>query len=297
MPGDFGTLWAPCEMRDLEEYFRPRSAREAVELKRQFGNEALYLAGGTDVMVHKPSQIRAVIDIAHTGLDFVHSESDCYVIGGCALLRDVERELDQVAGGMMRAAIRETAPWLIRNAATLAGNLANASPAADSVPALIALDAELELLGDHAEIVPVASILQGPHRTSLGDRLIRSIRITRSAGERIGVFIKHSRSKSDIAQVNLALCLRLDGGIMRDVRIVLGAVAPTAMRAYEAEKSLEGQPFDAVRLPELEEAVRAEVRPISDWRASEEYRRRISGVLARRALEQLIGLDGKDEVA
>ncbi len=284
-------------MRDLEEYFRPETPEEAVEIKNRFGHEAIYLAGGSDILVHRPRNVRAVIDIRHCGLRFERTEGDWHVIGGAARLCDVETSFGHLAGGMLGIAVRETAPWLIRNAATLVGNLVNASPAADSVPALLALDAELELLGDQGGVVPAGSILLGPHRTSLGNRLVRSIRIPRTAADRTGAFIKQSRSKSDIAQVNVAVTLRLDSHVARDVRVVVGAAAPTAIRAHEAETLLEGRVLDDRALAEVELSVRAEVRPISDWRASEEYRRRIAGVLTRRALERIVELNGKDEVA
>jgi carbon-monoxide dehydrogenase medium subunit len=276
-------------MRELREYFRPRSAEEAVDIKKRYGPQAVYLGGGSDLLVHRPRHVEAAIDIRHAGIGYVRQEDDAWVIGGGALLRNVEREAGHVAGGMLGAAVRDTAPWLIRNAATLAGNIANASPAADSVPALLALDAELVLLDSQDERVPVGDVLVGPHRTSLGDRLIREIRIPRSAADKRAAFMKHARSKSDIAQVNLAVIATLDDGVVRDVRIALGAVAPVAMRASRAESLLEGQRLSPELLRQMEETVRSEVQPISDWRASEEYRRRMSGVLARRALERIYG--------
>jgi carbon-monoxide dehydrogenase medium subunit len=189
---------------------------------------------------------------------------------------------------MLRSAIRETAPWLIRNAATVAGNIANASPAADSVPALMALDAQLVLLGPEEETATIEDVLVGPHRTTLGHRLIKDIRILPEAQRRRAAFIKFARSKSDICQVNVAVAFLAEGNVVRDVRIALGAVAPTAIRARRAEAMLEGQSVSGDLLAEVEQAVQAEVSPISDWRASEEYRRRMSGVLVRRAIGQAL---------
>lgn len=284
-------------MKNLEEYRRPQSPEEAVDIKLQYGAGAVYLGGGTDLLVHKPPHVRVAIDIRHAGMDEVDLRPEGAVIGGGALLRQVEQSLAGVAGGMLARAVRETAPWLIRNAATLAGNIANASPAADSVPALIALDARLHLLGDGDEDVSVEDVLAGPHRTTLGDRLIRHIVVPSAALNRSGVFIKHARSKSDIAQVNLAMAARPDNGRLRDVRIALGAVAPTAIRVREAEETAEGQEPNEALGRRVEEVVAAAVLPISDWRASADYRRRISGVLARRALLRIGGLDGRERDA
>ncbi|MGH2441977.1 MAG: FAD binding domain-containing protein [Chloroflexota bacterium] len=284
-------------MRYLTEYFRPSTPQEAVELKRQFGAAAAYLAGGSDLMVSRSESLQAVIDIRHAGLDTLQRNGNGWTIGGAALLCDVEDELKEVAGGMLREAVRETAPWLIRNAATLAGNLANASPAADSVPALLALDAELTLLGNGEETVPAASVLAGPHVTTLGDRLIVAVHISSTAAARYAAFAKHSRSKSDIAQVNMAVALRIDNGIARDVRIALGAVAPTAIRARNAEALLEGRELAAAPLQEIQAAVAQEISPISDWRASADYRRRAGSVQVRRGLERIMKQAGLGETS
>lgn len=277
-------------MQNLKEYLRPSSAEEAVARKAEYGACARYLVGGSDLLVHRPTEVTVAIDIRHAGLNDVGFEGDETVIGGAATLRDAETVLSDVAGGMLREALRNTAPWLVRNAASVAGNIANASPAADAIPALLALDAVLVLQGGNGEErTTMEKIFLGPHRTSLGDRLIRQIRLPAEARRRRAAFIKLSRSKSDIAQVNVAVSLVEDGETVRDARIALGAVAPTAIRLREAEELLEGKRVDGSLLSELEQAVAEGVRPIDDWRASAAYRRRMSGVLARRALERALG--------
>jgi probable selenate reductase FAD-binding subunit len=274
-------------MRNLKEYLRPGSAAEAVSLKQQYGSRAVYLAGGSDLLVHRLPEIETAIDIRHADLGYVLDGGDELVIGGAALLRDAEKAVAGLAGNMLTLAFRDTAPWLIRNAATVAGNIANASPAADSVPALLAVDADLLLLGQREERVPLGDILTGPHRTSLGDRLIREIRVPGSVTRRRGRFTKLARSHSDIAQVNVAVSFIEDGGVLRDVRIALGAVAPTAVRAGSAEALVEGRTAADVDPMKIEQAVQEDIAPISDWRASAEYRSRIAGVLVRRAIQSL----------
>lgn len=276
-------------MRNLKNYYRPSSPEEAVAIKQEQGEKGAYLGGGTDLMVHKHPRIEAVVDIRHAGLGYVRRDGDHFSIGGAALLREAEQGVIELADGMLTEALRETAPWLIRNAATVSGNIANASPAADSVPALMALDAELVVMDGGVSTVRIPDILEGPHRTNLGDKLILEIRIPASA--RRGRFFKHARSKSDIAQVNVAVAASVEGESLHDVRIVLGAVAPTAMRASQAESLAEGQRLSPELLREVERTVREEVRPISDWRAGEAYRRRISGILVRRALQGLVSND------
>jgi aerobic carbon-monoxide dehydrogenase medium subunit len=263
---------------------RPTSVDEAVRLKREMGERAVYLAGGTDLLVLQPSQVERAIDIRHAGIGHAERTGEWFVIGGGALLRDAEEAMRPVCSGMLRRALRDTAPWLIRNAATVAGNIANASPAADAVPALLALDAQLRLGQDDSDEVSLESIFVAPHRTTLGDRLIHEIHIPEHTANQQGCFIKLARSKSDIALVNIAVAFDRDGDQLRNVRIALGAVAPFPIRATAAEATLEGESPSTEILAEVERQVRDEVRPISDWRASAEYRTRMSGVLARRAI-------------
>ncbi len=274
-------------MQNLKEYLRPGSATEAVRMKQQYGRRAVYLAGGSDLLVHRPPHVEVAVDILHADLGYVLDGGDDLVIGGAALLRDAEIAVAGLTGNMLALAFRDTAPWLIRNSATVAGNIANASPAADSVPALLAVDAELLVLGDREERVMLSDVLVGPHQTTLGDRLIREIRIPQSVIRRRGIFKKLARSHSDIAQVNMAVSYIDDGDLVKDVRIAVGAVAPTAVRATGAEALVEGHAPADVDLDRVEKAVRDGIAPISDWRASAEYRSRMAGVLVRQALQSL----------
>jgi CO/xanthine dehydrogenase FAD-binding subunit len=270
-------------MKDLRDYRRAATADEAVALKREFGATAVYMGGSTDLLVGRPAGIEVAIDIRHADFGYARREGDRLAIGGAALLRDAEAAAGNSVSGMLRRAFRETAPWLIRNAATVSGNIANASPSADSVPALMALETVLVLQGETVDEVGVEDVLVGPHVTSLGDRLIREIRV-HLPPSRVGHFTKLARSHSDIALVNLAVAFDRVDGVARNVRIALGCVAPTAMRARSAEAALEGtQPTPDV-LAGVEAAVRDDVRPITDFRASADYRRRMSGVLVRRAI-------------
>lgn len=271
----------------VQRYHRASSAAEAYELKREAGERAAYLAGGTDVMVHRPRNIEILIDLRHAGLDAIRLRESRLLIGAAAPLYRVEEAVCSVAGGILAAAVRENGPWLIRNVATLAGNIANASPAADSVPALLALDAQLHLVGETAERVPLAAILEGPHRTVLGNRLIEAIEVPLDA-QRRGHFHKLARSASDIAQVNVAVTARWEGDRFRQPRIVLGAVAPVPMRARQAEALLEGNEVTETLLREVAQVAGEETRPLSDWRASADYRRRTAGVLVYRALQALV---------
>jgi probable selenate reductase FAD-binding subunit len=270
----------------IQEYVRAGSIEEALALKAQLGEKAFFLAGGTDVLVFTPPDATTAIDITRLGLDGVRRENGAVLIGATAILRDVERhpEITTIADGALVEAIRETGPWLIRNAGTLAGNLCNASPSADSVPMLLALDATVTL--SDGRTIPLDQFLIGPHKTILGNELATQIRI--EPRSRRGHFHKLSRSKSDIAQVNLAVTARLEDNRLFDVRIALGSVGPTAVRARQSEGLLEGEAVAPALLDRLTALVRTEISPIDDWRATAEYRRHAAGVMVARAVRSLL---------
>jgi carbon-monoxide dehydrogenase medium subunit len=255
--------------------------------KTERGDTARYLAGGTDVLVIKPDQVTSVIDVMHLGLDAVEQDNGAITIGSTALLRDIERHaaVTAVADGVLAEAIRETAPWLIRNQATLIGNLCNASPSADSAPMLLALDAEVRLA--NGRVVPLDEFFVAPHRTVLTNELVVDIRIF--PREREARYTKLARSHSDIALVDVAVTARREGSRLQDVRIALGSVAPTPVRARESERLLEDQHVTEGLLNEVMSLVRTEVRPINDWRTSAQYRRHAAGMLVRRAVDGLAG--------
>jgi CO/xanthine dehydrogenase FAD-binding subunit len=149
---------------------------------------------------------------------------------------------------------------------------------------LLALDAALTLADGRS--IPIDEFFTGPHRTMLGDELVTHIWL--QGRGRAGHFHKLSRSKSDIAQVNLAVTARVEGDIMRDVRIALGSVGPTPLRARDSERLLEGNAVTTDLLERLKTKVRSEISPIDDWRATAAYRRHAAGVMVVRAVQALL---------
>jgi len=269
----------------LREYLRPNTVDQALAAKQERGTTARYLAGGTDLVVFKPADVTCAIDITRLDLAGVHTENGALVIGATTLLRDIERHpaVAGITAGALLEALRETGPWLIRNQATLAGNLCNASPAADSAPMLLALDAELVL--SDGRVIALDRFFVGPHRTILRDELVLELRL--HPRDRAGSYHKQARSKSDIALVDVAVTARRENGRFTEVRVALACVAPTPIRARETEALLEGRAVDEELLSAVERSVRQEIRPIDDWRTTAAYRSHAAGVLTRRAVAAL----------
>ncbi len=198
---------------------------------------------------------------------------------------------------MASAAVAQFAPALpaacavvggpqIRNRGTLGGNLANASPAADTVPPLYAADAVVELVSvSSRRDVPITAFFTGPRRSVLArDELILGVRIPRRAGVR-GAFLRlGQRQAQAISKVSVAVGIAFRDGRPEWVRVALGSVAPTVVRAPRAEQVLLAGGPDALR--QAREIVMEEIAPIDDLRSTREYRRQMAGILLERAMRK-----------
>jgi carbon-monoxide dehydrogenase small subunit/xanthine dehydrogenase small subunit len=268
--------------------FRPRSLDEALELLAQRPGELRPLAGGTDALVKAKD---GLLDYASffdvSGLRELREieEHNAFVRIGAAVTHS------ELIGSPLVARYAPALPHAcaviggpqIRNRGTLGGNLANASPAADTLPALYAADATVELcsISERREL-PVADLFTGPRQTCMApDELILAVRVPKRQGLR-GAFLRlGQRQAQAISKVSVAVTAAFEDGVASDVRVALGAVAPTVIRVPEAEQAL--QRGGATALDEAVAAVREAVKPIDDLRSTKEYRRAMSGVLLRRA--------------
>jgi aerobic carbon-monoxide dehydrogenase medium subunit len=181
----------------------------------------------------------------------------------------------------------------VRNVGTVGGNVVNASPAADVVPVLLALDAAVECASpDGVRTLPLENFLVGPGQTARRPgELITAVRFARPDGEWATAFLKAGRRRAmEISVVCVAACLTLDARRerCRDARIALGAVAPTTMRARAAERALNGAALTEAAFREAGRAAAAECRPISDVRASARYRALLVETLVPRALARCL---------
>ncbi len=179
----------------------------------------------------------------------------------------------------------------IRNQATLGGNLCNAAPSADTAPPLLVLGATAKIVGKEGEkIVPLEAFFVGPGQTVLGqDHLLAEIQVPNPLAHSGGVYLKQKRRQgADLAVVGVAALVVMEGKVLRDVKIVLGAVAPTPIRARKAEEILKGRKLDQELLEKSGQAAAEEASPIDDIRGSADYRRELLAVLTKRAMAQAI---------
>ncbi len=278
------------------EYLEPKSMQQALEWLNAYRARARILAGGTDMYLRLRKGVFLpdyVIDLKRVpDLDYITATREGGVqIGPTALQENVARSL---LIRQIYPALAEAAGWVgsvqTRNRATLVGNLCNASPAADTAPAILSYGAQVKIASINGERrVPLEEFFVGPGKTVLQDNeLVAEIVLPAPAPHTGAAFFRRTRTAMDIAVVCGAAMLTVANGTCQDARIALGAVGPTPMRALRAESALRGQ---ALTEPLIEEAGRIaaeEARPIDDVRSSAEYRREMVSILTRRGLKQAL---------
>jgi carbon-monoxide dehydrogenase medium subunit len=280
-------------MREFD-YHEPATIDEAIVLLGRHPDSAL-LAGGTDLLVQLKEHLRQPAHVINlkkiSGLDGLSfDEVQGLRIGALATARELETSAivaRHYAG--LGQALTHFASIQVRNRATVAGNVCRASPSADALPPLIADSAVLHLRGPRGQrIVAAEDFCTGPGRTVLapGEVLVQIV-VPPPAPHTGKAYLKLGRRvEMELATVGVAVTLTRAGDTCTAVRIALAAVAPTPLRAREAEDLLAGCTLDAECLAAAARAAADAARPIADVRGSADYRRRMVAVLTRRALEQ-----------
>jgi carbon-monoxide dehydrogenase medium subunit len=277
------------------KYLKPRTLEEAIELLTKIRGSRV-LAGGTDLLVDlKTGRVgaEALVDIgAIRELRGVEDLGDRIRIGAATRLQEivgsdvVARELP-----LLRNAVESMGSWQIRNLATVGGNLCNASPAADTAPPLLAYEAELVIVGPRGtRVVPITKFFTGYRRTALEEgEILKEIVIGKRTWSGWSYIKLGRRSGFTLSIVSVAVLTSTRGGVLEDVRIALGSVAPTPIRAYRAEGYLRGREVSLEVLERAAEIAREEVSPIDDVRASAWYRREMVYRLTLDALKTSLG--------
>lgn len=279
------------------QYLEPQTIEEAVSLLAKYGGEAKVIAGGTDLInLIRMKTIRPnyVVDIGRiSGLDHVRYDDGALSIGALTTLRALETSNDvKHCHPVIAQAAGQLGSVAIRNVGTVGGNLCHASPAADTAPSLIALGTEVRIVGPAGErTVALEDFFTDPGRTVLQrGEILAEICVPPMPPDTKGVYLKHaSRGAADLAIVGVAVIATLDGGCCRNVKIVLGAVAPMPIRARNAERVLEGKEINDAVIEQAARAAAAESRPITDVRASADYRREMVKVFTQWAIRRAIG--------
>lgn len=277
------------------EYRTPKNLKGVQQELKQFGADAKLIAGGTALVIMmrqrlvRPSCLISLRSVR--GLSGIAQKDGGLRIGGLTTHREVERSaLVRRQIPLLAETYRYVATIRVRNMATVGGGLAHADPNQDPPPTLIALGATVKASSIHgSRVIPLDGFFTDYYETVLKpDEIITEIFVPRLPPNSGGAFLKFlPRTADDYATVSAAAVVTLDRAkrVFTDVRIVLGSVGTTAIRAREAEEVLRGQPVKAEALREAAEKAKQVVDPVSDFRGSAAYKREMAGVFVRRALE------------
>lgn len=277
-------------------YFAPTRIGEALKLLAEYGEKARILAGGTDLVPKinyyelKPD---ILLYIGELGLDYLKEKKGKLVIGATTSTATLtSNTLVAEKASALAEAARRSGSIATRNAGTIGGNLANASPAADLATPLLVMDAKLLLArAGGKRVVAIKDFFIGPGKTVLKpDELIIEIYLPSFKGRTI--FLKLGRRKAmTLSVANVAVRVEMAGKTCNEVRIAMGAMAPTPMRCTRAEKMLKGRILDKALVTKSATEAVVETNPIDDQRATAWYRKRAGAALVTQALLQAAGID------
>lgn len=272
-------------------YIRPLSIEDAVGQMAGSAGTAAILAGGSDLLVRMKGgfiEPELIVDIkAIEGLSEIRETAEGFSIGAavpCAVLGE-NAALKKAWPGVVEAA-KLIGSKQVQGRCTIVGNLCNASPAADSVPAMVAAGARAVVAGPAGKrTIAVESVPTGPGRTSLAKgEIIEAILLDKRPPRSGDAYLRFiPRTEMDIAVVSAGVNLALDEhGVVKSARVTLGAAAPTVLLVEEAAEVLIGSKLDEPTLERLAKVCSGACRPIDDKRGTIEFRRKVAGVLAKR---------------
>ena len=275
-------------------YETPKTLRSAVALLSGANGRARVLAGGTDLLIQMRSgrvEPELLVDIKGVPeLRSIVAKRGGFRFGAAVTCMElIEHEGFARAWPGVTDGVKLIGSIQVKGRATVGGNLCNASPAADSVPALIAAAAVAKIIGPNGQReVPVEDIPAGPGKTSLAKgEIVISFRLPRRSPRSGDAYLRFTpRTEMDIAVVGAGVNLTLDRkGLCTQARVSLGAVAERALLVHDAAAALIGTPVDNAALDRLASAASAACRPIDDKRGTRDFRIKVAGVIARRAAE------------
>jgi len=261
----------------------------------QYKEEANLIAGGTDLLVMMKERVKTpkyVIDIKPiSALDCLKWDANEGLTIGALTKVSVILNSDVIRKKYfsLHEAAESFGTTQVRNMATIGGNICRSSPSSDLVPPLLAFDAKVKLVGAGGErTVPLESFFRGPGQNVLNNEILTEIRVPSLKGSYGTAFRKLGRSSEDLAKINCAVRITVANGKGKDVRVVLGAVAPTPIRAKSVEQALEGKELNAKAIEEAAGKVAKDISPITDVRSNVEYRTYVSQILVKRLINEAI---------
>ena len=282
------------------DYLEPETIKETLAMLSQYNGKSKIIAGGTDLILHirnKAIKPEYVIDITRIpGLDYITFDNQQGLrLGALTTIRALETSVElQRKYPIISQAANQLGSVAIRNVATVGGNLCNALPSAETSQALVALSAQLRIIGPKGErTVPLEGFFTGVGKTLLQpDEVLLEIIVPELEPHTSGIYIKHSpRGPIDLAIVNITVLMTMEQNheVCSNAKIVLGAVSPTPLRARKAEKVLKGKRVDGTLIEKAAQVASDEAHPRhGSIHGSFEYKKEMVRVLTGRAIKEIM---------
>jgi len=273
------------------KYYKPQALDEALKLLNEL-DEARVIAGGTDLLIdmrigrYRPKNIIDINDLNE--LKYIVDDGNWIRMGALTRLQElIDSEIVREKLPILYEAVYHMASWQIRNMATIGGNLCNASPAADTAPPLMVLEAKLRVISIEGErTIDVREFFLGPRKTVLKrNELLKEIMVPVYKDYGYSYMKLGRRNSFTLSIVSVASLLKVEDNVFSDVRIALNSIAPTPIRAFSAEKYLVGRKVTIDSIKAASKLVVKDISPITDIRATAEYRRDMAIVLTYDALK------------
>lgn len=276
----------------IKEVFIPKDLKDLWNRVKSFDGKIKYIAGGTDIVPNiRLYDVDMLIDITHIKeLSDIRLSNDYLYIGAAVRISELEKSnLVKKYASAIYKSIKYYASPSIRNIATLGGNLANASPCADGVLALVAVGAKVILnLHNKRKIIPVENVICGVKKTIIRKGEIIEGFLVPISNKKASFIKIMPRSLFGIAKAGLCITAYVNDGFLYDVRVACSSVAPRVILALNTSSYLEGKKIDSEVIKKAKDIVLCDITPITDHRSTKDYRKTIISVMLERAIKELL---------
>ncbi len=271
----------------LKTYHRPDDLKEALILLQQGGKTARLIGGGIDLALHLPPDVTALIDLSRLPLSSIEESSDGITIGATATMTEVLEHpaIASYLNGVIVTTLLQVASPLLRNLATVGGTLVSTHPWSDVIPLFLALGAEVTLVGETSERIPLSDLYDSRER--LKGKILTVIHLPKPAAETAAAFRQFSRTGFDVALLNCACFVRVEDGCCIETRIIVGGTPRLASSLPKAEESLIGAALTEETIEKTARIAQESSSVGNDRRASADYRRELVYVGVKRSLSEI----------
>jgi CO/xanthine dehydrogenase FAD-binding subunit len=274
-------------LANLKKILRPTSLGDAHAALKEHGKKARLLAGGIELILFTPADVETFIDLSQLSLSYIEEEKNDLTIGAMTTMTEVLEAplMRDYLGGVVVEMLRDVASPLLRNQATMGGTLVSANPWSDVITLFLALDAKVTVFDGETRTLPLAEIY--PTRTHLSQAILTEVVLPKYPSGTYAAFKQFSRTGFDVALLNCACWVQIEGGICTKARVIVGGTPRLGTSVPKAEKALIGAPLTDETIERVAEIARDATETRGDRRASAAYRKELVAVGIKRCLTEI----------